>query len=442
MSFAGSQQEEVAEHTRWNFAVIVSEAAFFMAGLAWVEPSAVLPLFISHLGGSTVIVGLIAVMLQLGFKVPQVFMAAVIGHRPNRLPYLRWPILLGVIPLLAFVVYLWLAGVGNAVTVLWFLAIAYCCLFLGNGFLGLPWYDIVAKSIPPGLRGRFFGTMQFVSAITAFAVGFAVRYALGAAGPGYPRNYILLFTAMGLFMCLSTIGCWMIREPIRPVLARPQSLAEILRSALPMLRNHSAFRSLTITALFAFAVMGATPFYIVYAKQHLGIRDEAAGMYIWAWTIGGAIASLLWGHLNDSRGPRAVVRGTSVLLCLTPLLALALPASVLWLGQTFPCLISALPYLYGLVFLCAGASVNAIWFGATNYLFELAGHEHRPRYIAVFQLCTIPSSLSALALGWLLNHAPFALMFALAATCGAAALVSSLRMPIPTTGDALPAADG
>jgi len=283
--------------------------------------------------------------------------------------------------------------------------------------------------------------MQFVSATTAFAVGFAVRYALGPAGPGFPRNYVFLFTAMGLFMCLSTIGCWMIREPIRPVLARRQSVADILRSALPMLRSHPAFRSLTITALFAFAVTGATPFYVVYAKQHLGIRDEAAGMYIWALTIGGALASLIWGHINDARGPRAVVRGTIVLLCLTPLVALGLPASVLWLGQTFPALIGALPYLYGLVFLCAGASINAIWFGATNYLFELAGHEHRPRYIAVFQLCTIPSSLSALALGWLLNYLPFAVMFTLAATCGAAALVSSLRMPRPTTGGELPAWD-
>lgn len=441
MSFAGSQPEDVSEHTRWNFAVIVTEATFFMAGLAWVEPSAVLPLFIGHLGGSTVIVGLITVMLQLGFKLPQVFMAAVIGHRPNRLPYLRWSILLGVIPVLAFVAYLWLAGLGNARVVIWLLALAYCCLFLGNGFLGLPWYDIVAKSIPPRLRGRFFGTMQFVSATTAFGVGFAVRYALGPAGPDYPRNYILLFTAMGLFMCLSTIGCWMIREPIRPVLARPQSVTDILRSALPMLRSHPAFRSLTITALFALAVTGATPFYVVYAKQHLGIRDEAAGMYIWAMTLGGALASLIWGHLNDARGPRAVVRGTSALLCLTPLVALALPASVLWLGQTFPALIGTLPYLYGLVFLCAGASINAIWFGATNYLFELAGHEHRPRYIAVFHLCTIPSSLSALALGWMLNYLPFAVMFALAATCGAAALVSSLNMPEPAAGAELPASD-
>jgi len=442
LSFAGSPQEDVTEHTRWNFTIIVTEASFFMAGLAWVEPSAVLPLFIGHLGGSTVIVGLVTVMLQLGFKLPQIFMAAVIGHRPNRLPYLRWSVLLGVLPVLAFVAYLWLAGVGNARVVLWLLTLAYCCLFLGNGFLGLPWYDIVAKSIPPRLRGRFFGTMQFVSAITAFAVGFAVRYALGSAGPGYPRNYILLFTATGLFMCLSTIGCWMIREPIRPVLARPQSVADILRSALPMLRNHPAFRSLTITALFAFAVMGATPFYVVYAKEHLGIRDEAAGMYIWAWTIGGAIASLLWGRLNDSRGPRAVVRGTSALLCLTPLVALGLPAGVLGLARPFPALNGALPYLYGLVFLCAGASINALWFGATNYLFELAGHEHRPRYIAVFQLCTIPSSLSALALGWLLNYLPFAVMFALAATCGAAALVSSLRMPTPTAGADLLAPDG
>ncbi len=429
MSAATPRPNSPTEHTRWNFAFFVAEATFFMAGLAWVDPSAVLPLFIGRLGGSTVIVGVITAIQQVGWKLPQVFMAAVLGHRPRRLPFLRWPILVGIMPFLGLVVYLWVAGVWNSTLVIWLLVAAYSSLAFGNGFLGISWHDIIAKSIPPGLRGRFFGTMQFSTAVTAFAVGFAVRWILGPKGPGFPQDYTVLFTAMAAFMCLSTLGCWLIREPIRPVLDRPQSVGEILRGVVPMLREKPAFRALVLAGLLGFGVSASMPFYVVYAKTELGVTEAMAGVYIWAMTLGGAMASVLWGHLNDSRGPRAVLRGTTALLTATPLLALSIPAVVLAAARPMPAVTTALPYLFGLVFVAIGSSINALWFGAANYLFDLAGDEDRPRYIGVFHLCTLPATLGSIIIGWLLEHVSFAVVFLLVASCGAGALLSSLRMP-------------
>ena len=170
-----SRRNESAQHTRWNFGVIVGESTFFMSGLAWVDPAAVLPLFIARLTPSTVVIGAIAVLQQVGWKAPQIFMAAALGHRPHKLPFLRWPVLIGRLPFFAFVGYLWLQGIENSGLVIWFLAIALACISFGNGILGISWNDIIAKSIPPRLRGRFFGSMQFATAVAAFAVGFAVR---------------------------------------------------------------------------------------------------------------------------------------------------------------------------------------------------------------------------------------------------------------------------
>jgi MFS family permease len=181
------------------------------------------------------------------------------------------------------------------------------------------------------------------------------------------------------------------------------------------------------------------PFYVVYAKTELGVTEEMAGVYIWAMTLGGAVASVVWGYLNDSRGPRAVLRGTTALLIATPLLALSIPAVVSVVARPMPAVGVALPYLFGLVFVAIGSSIlvfvaigssiNALWFGATNYLFDLAGDEDRPRYIGVFHLCTLPATLGAIIIGWLLEHVSFAAVFLLVASCGAGALLSSLRMP-------------
>jgi MFS family permease len=417
--------EPIYQHTRWNFGMFIAEATFYMAGLTWVDASAVLPLFVGRLGGSTVIVGFVAAMQQLGWKVPQVFMAAALGHRRRKLPFLRWPILIGIMPFLGLVAYLWTAGTGRVGVVLWLVVIAFTSLSLANGVLGISWQDIIAKSIPPRLRGRFFGTMHFATAVTAFAIGFAVRAALGPGGPGFPRGYILLFTATGVFMVLCTVGCWLVKEPVRAARDQPQSVGEILRGTLPMLREEPGFRALVTMGLFALGVSTSMPFYVVYAKRALGVADAAAGTYIWAMTLGGAIASPLWGHLNDRHGPRSVLRGTACLIAATPLLALLVPAGV----RALPALTGALPYLFGLVFLSAGSSMNAIWFGASNYLLELTGDEDRPRYIGVYHLCTLPAALGALLIGWLLSRLPFAAVFLLVAASGAGAVVTAWRMP-------------
>jgi MFS family permease len=402
-----------------------------MAGMAWVDPSSVLPLFIGKLTPSTVIVGLVMVLQRLGWLLPQIVMAAVLGHRPHRLPWLRWPVLLGRLPLLAFVVYLWLRGVGDAAVVIWFMIIAYLSVSLGNGLLGISWQDIIAKSIPSRLRGRFFGAMQFATAVSAFGVGFVVRWMLGPDGPEFPKNYTYLFTFMAAFLTVSIIGCWMVREPVRPVLERRQSVLEIVKSALPTLQRVAGFRTLVLVAVLGFGMSWATPFYMVHAKENLGARDQIAGVYIWALTIGGAIASVWWGYLNDRRGPRAVVRGACIVITATPLLALGLPPVVRLAAGAFPGLSAGVPYVFALVFLSAGSAMGATWMGATNYLFELASHQDRPRYIALMNLLTAPGALAPLLIGWLLEYLAFPVVFALMAAFGAASLMVSLDMPQP-----------
>ncbi len=429
--------EDSSEHTRWNFTMLVGEATFFMAGLAWVDPSSVLPMFIGALTPSTVVIGLITVLQRLGWLLPPIFMAAVLGHRPRRLPWLRWPVLLGRLPLFAFVAYLWLHGMDNPRLVIWFLVIAYLGISLGNGLLGISWQDIIAKSIPSRLRGRFFGAMQFATAGAAFGVGFVVRWILGPSGPAFPLDYTILFTAMAVFLTISIVGCWTVREPIRPVLDRPQSVREILLGALPMLRERPAFRALVFTVSLGFGISFSLPFYMVYARQVLRVPEDMAGVYIWAITIGGALSSILWAYLNDRRGPRSVLRGAGILVTVTPTLAICVPAVALALKGLLPGLSDALPYLFALVFFAGGSTMGAMWMGSMNYLFELASHQDRPRYIALFNLFTLPGALVPLLIGLLLNYLPFPVVFLLMAACGGSALLLSWRRPHPTPLDSI-----
>jgi len=300
----------------------------------------------------------------------------------------------------------------------------------GNGVVAVPWQDIIAKSIPSALRGRFFGTMHLTTALATFCVGFLVRWALGPNGPGFPVNYTLLFTLAALLMSISTVGCGILREPIRPALAHPQSLRDLVAGA-PHLLRHPGFRSLTLVSLLAFGLNFTTPFYIVYATTQLGIPQKTAGMYIVAAVLSGAPLSLIWGYINDHRGPRAVIRGACMLISLVPLIALAVPALTTALSSVLPGLRNALPYTFALVFLAAGAATAPLWMGANNYLFELSGHEQRPRYIALLNTLAAPRTLFPLLTGYVLTLLPYRVVFCLLALLGVIVVIISRRLPLP-----------
>lgn len=393
-----------------------------MGGMAWVDTSTVLPLFITRLGGSTVLVGLMTVLQRLGYMLPQLPMAALLGHRPRRAPVLRWGVLIGRMPMMAFVVYLWVAGIERTGVVLAFLLIAYFCTAAGNGVVSVPWQDIIAKSIPSGIRGRFFASMQFSNAVVTIAVGFAVKWFLGSDGPSYPLNYTILFSLLAAFYTLSIMICWVMREPIRPVLDAPQSVGDIVRDTIPLLRDNRAFRYLVLVGFLGSSLTFTTPFYMVYSKTRLGAPDSMAGVYILAMTFTSAMFAWVWGRLNDRRGPQSVVRGACAMLAMAPLLALLVPAIMGGLG-------SILHYAMAVVFIAAGATNSGMPMGLMNYLFEMSGHEERPRYIAMMSFLTTPGALTAALVGWLLQHLAYPTVFGLIALCALAALAAAWCMP-------------
>jgi MFS family permease len=127
----------------------------------------------------------------------------------------------------------------------------------------------------------------------------------------------------------------------------------------------------------------------------------------------------------------------------TPLAAILLPLSFQVIAPLSPAAESALPYLLALVFLSGGAVPGAFWMGITNYLFELADHQQRPRYIALLNFLSLPGALFPLLIGWLLNFLPYHLVFGFIAASGLTASILSRRMPawpVPRGSDCSPLA--
>jgi hypothetical protein len=91
--------------------------------------------------------------------------------------------------------------------------------------------------------------------------------------------------------------------------------------------------------------------------------------------------------------------------------------------------VTALPYLFGLVFLAAGSSANGMWIGTNNYLFDLASHQERPRYIAILNALASPGAVSPVVVGMVLKSVSYPLVFACLAVVGVGLFGLTWRMP-------------
>jgi hypothetical protein len=417
-------------HTRWNFAVIVLDATAFMAGFSFVDPVAVLPILLTNLTDSKVIIGLMIALQRAGWLLPQLVATSFVLHRPRRKPFFLYPCLISRVPFYLMAVLLLLPwSAARPGLVLLVLVVGYSIFFFGDGLSGVPWHDTVARTIPPDLRGRFFGSMQFLSGLLAIGAGAIVRQVLGNEAIPFPRNYGLLFVGLCIGMTVSTIFLALVREPIAVAAGQAQSLITILRSIPATLKAHMGLRRLILLQNLLGLATLATPFYAVYGRERLGLPASASGTFIQAATVGSVGMSVVWAYVNDRLGCRAVVRALPWLVAAVPAAALVVPLAAGLGGK------SAMGYLYPVVFLLNGATWGGAWMGFTNYAMEAAADDKRPLFLGLQNTLSAPTVVMPVLGGWLLAVMPYEALFAVVSAVGLAAAVYARRLPQPGPGE-------
>lgn len=412
-------------HTRWNFIVITADAAFFIGALAFVEPFAVLPVFIRTLTDSTIAIGILITIQRAGWLLPQLPAASLLQHRPRKKPFLLLAATAGRLPFafLAVVVYFW-AG-SNPALVLWLLMFSYAIFYATDGMSCLAWNDIIAKSIPANFRGRLFGAQQFIGAAIAISAGEVVRRVLAKEGLPYPANYALLFAILFAGMMLSSFFLSLVREPLRPVAAEPQKVAQLLKMIPRALRERQDFRRMVWTQSLVGVGSIAAPFYVIYAEKYLGAPPWVSGIFIWAGTVGGIVGSLAWAYLNDRHGSLRVIRGVCWLALLGPVAAILVPL----FGLPAPLVY----YAFAVVFALGAAGAGGNWIGFTNFLLEIVNDEERAAFLGITPTLLAPMILMPLIGGLLLKVLPYEALFALAAAGGLAGWLASRTLREPRT---------
>lgn len=406
-----SQAEVEAEANRnyaWNFAINLTEGAWFWIGISFVSSSTIVPLFISKLTPSPLVIGLAAVIAQAFWYLPQLFTAGYIERLPRkkpaivelgffteRLPALLWPVaalLAADHPLLALILFL----------------VSYAWHTAGAGAVGPAWQDLIAAFFPVNRRGRFFGTMSFLGTGLGTAGAFLASWLLERYRREFPTGFVYTFLIAAGCILISWVFFAMTREPVQPPNTTPRTSDRPWARLRRIVRQNANYRRfLFARLLLASTTMGAA-FITVAAIQRWQVPDGTVGLYTAALLVGQTVANLVAGWLADRYGHKLSLEMSSLCALIAFMLA--------WLAPG--------PEWYYAVFVMWGCTYGAMVVSGILIVMEFCAPAERPLYVGVTNTALGIVYAGVPMLGGLLAGLSYDIVFALSAAAGLAGFIA------------------
>lgn len=390
-------EAEVERNYRWNFSVNLLDGASFWFGLSFFSSATVIPLFIIQLTDSALVIGIVAMIAQGSWFIPQLFTANGIERLARKKPVVvnlgffleRVPVWITVLAaLLAF----W-----SPLAALLLFIMAYAWHGLGAGIVATAWQDMIARCFPVTKRGRFFGLTMFLGAGTGMLAASLSAWFLETFT--FPLNFVYTFSLAALFITISWVFLALTREPVQPTKVPRQSNRQYWRTLPDIVRNDDNYRRFLIgRLLLALGGMG-TGFITVTAVKQWQVSNSTVGLYTLAMLLGQTVGNLFFGLLADRYGHKLSLELSAVAGMGAFLVAWLAPAAS-W---------------YYAVFILLGISIGGIIVSGILLVMEFCVPEKRPTYVGMTNTGVGIVSVLAPLLGALLASQSEAWLFALCA---------------------------
>ena len=406
----------IQKHLRFNFIVGMFDGGFFELGVGFASFAAIIPLFVSHLTDSALLIGLVPAIHNVGWQLPQLLTAGWVSRAKRYKPLMLWMTIHERVPYLGLAVVALCVPFTTKQTALIMTFLMLIWQGLGSGLAANPWMNMVSKVMPQELHGTFFGTQS--AAYNGMAGLSAIIAGLILEKMAAPYNYSLCFVLTFASMCVSYVFVSTTREPDSSPNPREHPHA-YLNQSLEILKRDKNFQIfIGIRMLSQFAAMGFA-FYVIYAVRQYGMSDAAVGIMVAILLIGQVALSPLMGRWGDRWSHRGMMSLGAVGAALSALLA--------WRA-------TSANWFYAVFILEAIATV-AIWTIPNALSVSFAKNEkERPLYIGLSNTLCAPVTILAPVLGgWLADAVSFSATFIISAICGvlmAAALWFVMKDPV------------
>jgi MFS family permease len=415
MSLPPSNEQFIQRNLRYNFIVNLFDGGFFGFALGFASFITIIPLFVSQMTESALLIGLVPAIHNVGWQFPQLLTAGWVSRSKRIKPLVLWMTIHERIPFLGLAAVAWFLpqlGTQNAL-ILTFLLLVW--QGFGGGFAANAWTNMITKIMPSNLHGTFFGAQMAaftgMEGVSAIAAGLVLDRLDG------PLDFTLCFLAASVSFVVSFLFISMTREPDgrpRTVKGRPDGFWSESWRILKTNGNFVAF--LAMRSLSQFAAM-AFSFYIVYAVWNFGVSEAVAGFMTGVFLLSSIAAGLLMGRLADRWSPRAVMVIGALAASVSATIAMLAPSAT-WFYASF---------------ILTSMAIVAIWTIPLPLTVRFGTEEERPYYIGLSSTVTAPATLMAPVLGgWLADTVGFQATFMVSIVCGllmAAMLVFVVKDP-------------
>lgn len=390
------------ENLRFNFTVNVLDGGFFGAAIGFASFITVIPLFVSKLTDSAVLIGLIPAIHAVGWQLPQLFTAQRVSQLRK---YKRMALIMSLnerFPFLGLALVAWFSpqlGVELSLVLTFILLIWQG---FGGGFTATAWQSLVAKIIPVDLYGRFFGAQN---AAVTFMMGMAAILAgIILSTYYYPLDFTVCFLLASVMMVISFLFLALTKEEESPAPEPSASESSAFREGLrTILSTDKDFRWYVLARILTqFATMGFA-FYTIYAVKEFGIDERLIGFLTGLLLFTEVAINPILGWLGDRRGHLLTLK-IGIIATIASLLLAVVVQGIAWF----------IP-----IFILAGIANIAAWTVPLSMTLEFGTESQRPAYIGLANTLVAPATFIAPILaGILIDNVSYDLAFVASAGAG------------------------
>ena len=401
----------MSDRTR-NYLIFLANPALYGLGMNLMSPFTILPVFVSYLTDSNLLIGAVTPAVRMAWALPLIFGARYFEGRRYKASRLVTITTLGRLIFIAYSVFLILSGGSPALLLLVLFFFGLFFLWGSDGFTSPAWTDLYSKVVDPRARGRILGIAGTIGGTLA-GVGVVIATRLMGDNP-FPTGFALVFIAGALVLIISHGALGFLKEPPSPPVEPDPSPIWRAGSRMPHLLHHDPpFRSLIVARLLLGFGMTSFGFFAVFATRRFDLGLEQIGLLTTVLLIAQTAATLGSGFLNDRIGSLGLASTAGLAALLAAVLAAVTPSAILF----FP------------VFVFVGFSQAAFGIADLTIVLDSAPRERMPTYLATSHVSTAPLFVAAaLAAGFLVDLTGFRAMFIVSAVFALAGIALMLRV--------------
>ena len=371
---------EVIKNFKRNSFANLLDGAFWYFGGSFTAAYTIMPVFLSTLTDSPILIGLIPALEAIGWFLPQLFLAKYLEGINQRLPFVRRLGIFERLPFLLLAIGAFLIPGLDQKVALIFILILYTIKVFSSGLVALPWQELMATVIPVSHRGRYWGISLIAGKLTGLAGAFITGLIL--ARIAYPNNYAIMFLIGFIAVSISFL---FLSLNVEPVIERQSSQVDpgIWSRIKKTLGKDKNFGIYLINRGFAFTSSMGMVFFTVYGIQKFNLPISQSATFTAIMLVSEIVGAGIWGTLGDKAGYKRVIEFCNFISIIGLF-------SILFVGSVWGLFI---------VFGILSFAHSGEYISNQNFAMEFGSEKDRPTYIGMSGTLTGPFFLVASIVG-------------------------------------------